>query len=950
MKTIYELQQIADRLRASTEVNSISPEDTFGLQADVLEYLADMEQNAEGLGIHQVYASYAAMLADASAPVGSNGKPLRFGQLVVIYDSSNTTQAESGNVYAWQKGNTGASAWKLMGNLGNLHALQSQIDSLLSSDESMKWKLTELESKMSLSVNDFLASGFISQTSAGIYYDPNHGVVNVLKNPHWDGFLVYLRPSIKSFLVKGGIYNYAHYFNDYPNIKDKALGSATIASPNADGLVEISVSSNDNGCYILVTMKIDEQKVSDASVISTEMYLLKKSFIDAGITDMPLLKQSLDDKIGGYEEQINGRWNSKGAILIDGSITTESAYDSWSYTDPIPVNKGDIVIVDCSGGVANISAIASSDANGENIKNIKSTIHNQVVHYFVNDEEYIRCTTRFEKGGYARIYKGGLISEEMVLVNKHDSDIDKLKKIVIDESLTEVFILKAGQRLQKYLTINKLCKLKFKLDSDSTEITDYNIYAQDSSGGNIGFITCNVGVEYEYDLPVGTAKVMFFKAVNVSTETSFTLHYTIPSDLQVELNEIHNSLNKSIKTDDIVEPGSELTQDDINLLSQRSHKLNVTNTNAPIVAFIFDDNYVQSYVDLFNERGLKLTFAIIGNVNKSAWATTGNAIRKQVLNGHGTCAHGVVSGVSVTGIGVNTMNDADVKIATEGENKAFDDYKLSHRGLVQYNIWSDNPHTWSLMGKYYDYIVGFDDEKCINAPSTTDLYRLRRMWTDNPNMLNVQKAKVDAAIAKGDCLLIFGGHFARTGQGGTYSTMEEFVSLLDYVAEKVSAGQMLSLNMDDAVDMLWGRAIAHNVVMASDYANRNPMESAMKIDNGLKICTNIGTKAIYSMQITGTTITGSFTINLGNASKTTNVDTCQSVTINTTEGESISSVIDKIVSSIYKAYTVRLFNDGEVVLYRDINGVTFTPYITNNTSGLVFDITQITEGTEAVWE
>ena len=131
MKTIYELQQIAARLRAVTEVNSISPEDTFGLQADVLEYLADMEQNAEGLGIHKVYASYAAMVADASAPVGSNGKALRFGQLVVIYDSTNTTQAESGNVYAWQKGNTGASAWNLMGNLGSVYALQTQIDDIL---------------------------------------------------------------------------------------------------------------------------------------------------------------------------------------------------------------------------------------------------------------------------------------------------------------------------------------------------------------------------------------------------------------------------------------------------------------------------------------------------------------------------------------------------------------------------------------------------------------------------------------------------------------------------------------------------------------------------------------------------------------------------------------------------------------------------------------------------
>lgn len=175
MKTIYQLQQIAARLREVTEVNSISPEDTFGLQADVLEYLADMEQNAEGLGIHKVYASYAAMVADASAPVGSNGKALRFGQLVVIYDSSNTTQAESGNVYAWQKGQTGASAWKLMGNLGNVHALQSQIDSLLSSDESMKGKLTDLEEK-----TDDISKEIIETEDESIAIEDNNG--NVLAN------------------------------------------------------------------------------------------------------------------------------------------------------------------------------------------------------------------------------------------------------------------------------------------------------------------------------------------------------------------------------------------------------------------------------------------------------------------------------------------------------------------------------------------------------------------------------------------------------------------------------------------------------------------------------------------------------------------------------------------------------------------------------------------------
>lgn len=824
-------------------------------------------------------------------------------------------------------------------NFGGIELTESEVAILQWNNGAWSKKTSGFVSNIGLSFseNNILTSGHVAQKEAGIYYGET-GVLN--GNSSWNGFLVYLRAGVKAFLTEGGALHAAHYFENHPNIGDKADGKATISSTNADGITKkISVPSNDNGCYVLVTMNVTKQMVSDVSIISTEMYFLNKSLIE---------------KIGEYEDQTDGHWNSGGAILVDGTIVTSSPYATWSYTDPIPVNRGDLVIVDCTGEEGNISAIASSDANGENIQNIKSAVYNQVVYYFINDEEYIRCTARTLGGGYARIYKGGIITKELASIIKEvdgqSTYIDLIKETVMSEPLVKEYSISKGSRLQVYIySLPKLGKWKFRLDSDSTEITTYQIWAQ-KNYTNLGHIECTIGVEYEYDLPVGTTDIMLFSASSVSNDTFFTLHYAALSDLDEELAELHKSIAVLSKTDGIIEPGSELTQDKVNLLSERSHKLNVTNTNAPVVAFIFDDNYVQSYVDLFNERGLKLTFAIIGNVNKSAWAETGNAIRKQVLNGHGTCAHGVVGGVSVTGSGVDTMNDSDVKIATEGENKAFDDYKLSHRGLVQYNTWQDNPHTWALMGRYYDYIVGFDNEKCINTPSTTDLYQLRRMWTDTPNMLDAQKASVDAAIAKGDCLLIFGGHFARTGQGGTYSTMEEFVALLDYVAEKVSAGQMLSLNMDDAVEMIWGRAIAHNVVIASNYSYRNPMANSMKIENGLKICTNVGTKAIYSMRITGTTTVGVFTINLGNSSKTTNTENCQSITINTMDAESISSVIDKILSSIYEAYTVRSHNDGEVVLYRDINGVTFTPYITDNTSGLVFGITQITEGTEATWQ
>ena len=159
MKTIYELQQITERLRNVVEVNGISPEDTFGLQADVLEYIAYMEQSSEGIGIHKVYDSYASMLEDATSPIGTNGKALRYGQLVAVYDSEDTKKAENGNVYAWQKGNTGASAWLLMGNLGSVYALQTQIDDILknidkeisereTSDTSLKSQIESLRTSL----------------------------------------------------------------------------------------------------------------------------------------------------------------------------------------------------------------------------------------------------------------------------------------------------------------------------------------------------------------------------------------------------------------------------------------------------------------------------------------------------------------------------------------------------------------------------------------------------------------------------------------------------------------------------------------------------------------------------------------------------------------------------------------------------------------------------------
>ena len=54
MDTIYNLQRRAASLRSKTQTDSITPEDVGGLQYDTLAYLADMEQNLDGLGIRKV--------------------------------------------------------------------------------------------------------------------------------------------------------------------------------------------------------------------------------------------------------------------------------------------------------------------------------------------------------------------------------------------------------------------------------------------------------------------------------------------------------------------------------------------------------------------------------------------------------------------------------------------------------------------------------------------------------------------------------------------------------------------------------------------------------------------------------------------------------------------------------------------------------------------------------
>lgn len=93
MATIYELKRRAQELSAKKDSLSISPEEVGGLIDETLDVINEAEKNQIGLGIRNTYTTVAEMNADSTSPVGSDGKPLKFGQIVTVYDENTPMQS-----------------------------------------------------------------------------------------------------------------------------------------------------------------------------------------------------------------------------------------------------------------------------------------------------------------------------------------------------------------------------------------------------------------------------------------------------------------------------------------------------------------------------------------------------------------------------------------------------------------------------------------------------------------------------------------------------------------------------------------------------------------------------------------------------------------------------------------------------------------------------------------
>jgi hypothetical protein len=115
---LIELHKRAETIRDAYQTGSVTPKMVGSLASDTLTYISMLEQNLQALGIRKTYATEADMNAD-TAPMGDNGMPIRFGQLVTV--------SANGNIYKYD----GDGSWSYVATLASDTVALDHLDAMV---------------------------------------------------------------------------------------------------------------------------------------------------------------------------------------------------------------------------------------------------------------------------------------------------------------------------------------------------------------------------------------------------------------------------------------------------------------------------------------------------------------------------------------------------------------------------------------------------------------------------------------------------------------------------------------------------------------------------------------------------------------------------------------------------------------------------------------------------
>ena len=384
----------------------------------------------------------------------------------------------------------------------------------------------------------------------------------------------------------------------------------------------------------------------------------------------------------------------------------------------------------------------------------------------------------------------------------------------------------------------------------------------------------------------------------------------------------------------------------------RKREVHFSSKNIPIISLVYDDNSSNddTLVKLADERGLKVTFPTIGSTN--GFDSLGNKLKDWIVEGHGVISHGCTTGKDMIGINGKPFTtgdsmrfncDKDAIKMLEGNISALDRYGLPHNGIAYFNQWDPkSPRLRNLVTSYYQYGITLSGDGTNDT--SADIFNLKRYTTDNNTMLEGAKQLIDSAI-NNNVWLIFGGHMDRTATGsGNYSTMSDFIELLDYISKKVKSGQLISLNTDEAFFEFQSRKLVQNVIPNFE-VNNSVTVGALRIKEGVvKVCTNSGTNAIYELIISGTPTEGTITIGIDNGNDK------KDYTFNITSSMSLNDILILVQTALVsmsnnnQTYNIISNSNNHLTFSRAIKGECELPTINAGTTGLTLLFKEIKKG------
>jgi hypothetical protein len=327
MDTIYSLLKRAKELKNKSQVDSITPEEVGKLHEDTLAYIASLEQSADSLGIKKVYQSKLAMEADTD-PVGTNGKALRYGQLVSIYDDTHADSSENGKIYAYQK-----PGWLLMGKISaqiqvseELQKINGKVDDVtffyqeIAKDMS---KLKELNNSYSVLTEDnFVASSQDTAFNNGFAFEVYR---NVGKYPNYLIRINLRKHHSEKRTIKLGVV-------DVPKRKVISVTEVTVQANEDTVDTDLLVSPNQAVLFYDPVLSYPfNYNTSPYSIfgavgsnLSTESALVDLNTVKIQV--LPTIKSHVD-----INRLKKSPWEGKKVVVVGDSISDRSVYEVGLY-------------------------------------------------------------------------------------------------------------------------------------------------------------------------------------------------------------------------------------------------------------------------------------------------------------------------------------------------------------------------------------------------------------------------------------------------------------------------------------------------------------------------------------------------------------------------------------------------------------------------------------------